>query len=119
AAIVEEGRIHLDISLVFAVESSLLRSSNDEAKAELAKQVRDILMQMRIAGGSVIESHAPRYKQRPYIVSLPDSEYHAESCVERFRKLKLQLLPGFALVERTDLLEQRHRQLQVNQPDAT
>lgn len=119
AAIVEEGRVHLDISLVFAVDSSHLSGSGDEAKAELAKQVRDILMQMRIAGGSVIESQAPRHKQRPYIVSLSDEENAPVSPEECFRKLKLQLLPGFALVERADLLEQRHQELQLTQPDAS
>ncbi|WXL26148.1 type I-F CRISPR-associated protein Csy2 [Ectopseudomonas mendocina] len=113
AAIVEEGRVHLDISLVFAVKGSSL--ANDAAHAELAKHIRGLLEQMRIAGGSVVENQVPALKQRPFVLTLPDQ---ADASDETFRTLKLRLLPGFALVERPDLLEQRHQELQVSQPSA-
>jgi len=116
AAIVEEGRIHLDISLVFGVRSATLRADGSSAEAEkIAHQVRDILSQMRIAGGSVIPSTAPPRKQRPYIVSMIDEDERAGL----FDQIKLRLLPGFVLVDRTDLLEQRHQALQALNPEAS
>ncbi|MCU1718626.1 type I-F CRISPR-associated protein Csy2 [Pseudomonas sp. 5P_3.1_Bac2] len=114
AAIVEEGRIHLDISLVFAVAGPAL--DDDATAADTAKQVRDMLSQMRIAGGSVIEATVPATKRRPYIVALPAEE---EPRDRLFSQLKLRLLPGFTLVERPDLLEKRHSELQEAQANAS
>ncbi|MFT3760538.1 type I-F CRISPR-associated protein Csy2 [Thauera sp.] len=114
AAIVEEGRIHLDISLVFAVQSQALLDT--QAASGIAARVRDLLAAMRIAGGSVIQSHATLSRQRPYVVSMTGD---AEGREKLFNQLKLRLLPGFALVERSDLLEQRHQDLQAQQPDTT
>ncbi|GIZ10772.1 type I-F CRISPR-associated protein Csy2 [Pseudomonas sp. NCCP-436] len=113
-AIVEEGRIHLDISLIFAVQSQALE--NPQTAVDIARQVRELLSQMRIAGGSVLEAALPSARQRPYVMSMTGDE---EGRDELFRKLKLRLLPGFALVEREDLLEQRHQALQASQPQAT
>jgi CRISPR-associated protein Csy2 len=118
AAIVEEGRIHLDISLVFAVQSTALRSDDsmdNTAAYALASQVRDILAQMRIAGGTVIPSSAPLRKQRPFMVSMVDDD----SRQELFNQIKLRLLPGFVLVDRTDLLEQRHQTQQALAPQTS
>jgi CRISPR-associated protein Csy2 len=114
ASIVEEGRIHLEISLVFAVSSQALQ---DEQNAlGIAAQVRELLGQLRIAGGSLVESTVPRSRQRPYVLSLTGD---AEGRQKLFDQLKLRLLPGFALVERPDLLEQRHQELLTTQPEAT
>ncbi|KPA98242.1 type I-F CRISPR-associated protein Csy2 [Pseudomonas asplenii] len=117
AAIVEEGRIHLEISLVFGIQSESLNTSQNEEEdsSKLALQVRDILSQMRIAGGSVIPSRAPLRKQRPFIVSMVGEDGRDEL----FRKIKLSLLPGFVLVDRTDLLEQRHQEQLALDPDAS
>ncbi len=113
-AIVEEGRIHLDISLIFAVQSQVLE--NEQAAADIAKQVREWLSQMRIAGGSVLETAMPAARKYPYVIPMTGDEEGRE---DLFRKLKLRLLPGFALVEREDLLEQRYQALQATQPQAT
>lgn len=112
AAINEEGRIHLQISLVFAIQSQAL----DDQQSTVARQVRELLMQMRIAGGSVIPSGAPRGIQQPYSMPMTGDE---EARDELFYQAKLRLLPGFTLVERQDLLERRHRDLQALQPEAT
>jgi len=114
AAIVEEGRIHLDLSLVFAVNGELL---GDTQTAETtAAHVRELLGQMRIAGGSVISSKAPRRRQQPYVVAQTGD---AGGQRELFNKLKLRLLPGFTLVERQDLLEPRLQNLAEKNPEAT
>ncbi|AIS11305.1 CRISPR-associated protein Csy2 [Pseudomonas chlororaphis subsp. aurantiaca] len=115
AAIVEEGRIHLEISLVLAIQSEVLNTDPSTGDA-LARQVHDLLGQMRIAGGSVIPSTAPSSKQRPYLVHLTGDE---NDRYELFNRAKLRLLPGFVLVDRQDLLEQRHQALQVTTPEAS
>lgn len=114
AAIVEEGRIHLQVSLVFAVRSQTLQDESNTAA--IATQVRELLGSMRIAGGSLVESTASRSRQRPYVVSLTGD---AEGRQRQFDQLKLRLLPGFALVERSDLLEQRHQELLATRPETT
>lgn len=102
AGIVEEGRIHLDISLLFEVElpRSLL---DDAARQQLAQTVADILTTMRVAGGSVIAPHTAR----PRRALQPQLRLVAEDPVlqaKEFAKLSRRLLPGFALVARDDLL---------------
>lgn len=115
AAIVEEGRMHMEISLVLAMRSPTLTADPTQAES-LATKVRDLLSTMRIAGGSVIPSKAPEVKQRPYLVAFDEDEASREAL---FRMLRLRLLPGFILVERQDLLEQRLAALQVQQADAS
>jgi CRISPR-associated protein Csy2 len=115
AAIVEEGRIHLGISLVFAVQSEALSTHmalgrTDEADA-IATQVNEQLTQMRIAGGSVIPSFAFSGRRKPRVVVGKDQT--------AFHRLRLKLLPGFALVARDDLLEQRHQALLAENPQSS
>lgn len=117
AAIVEEGRMHMDISLVFAVRSEALQADLGQAET-LAGKVRDLLFRMRIAGGSVIPSKVPYFKQQPYLVQFPHPEDEAGRST-LFRKLRLRLLPGFTLVERQDLLEQRHAELRAQNPETS
>ncbi|MCD8520863.1 MAG: type I-F CRISPR-associated protein Csy2 [Saccharospirillaceae bacterium] len=107
AAIVEEGRIHLDISLVFGVSFH----SSDFPPAYPAK-VAEILNTMRIAGGSV---HPP---EKPW---LQRYQPFAVSCGEpaKLAAFTRKLLPGFTLVARDDLLDQRLTELQKTQPQTT
>lgn len=114
AAIVEEGRIHLEISLVFAVRSAALQ--DQQAGAAIAKQVRELLVQMRIAGGTVVGATASRRRQIPYVIAQTGDD---EARSKLLRRLYLQLLPGFALVEREDLLSQRHQQLLEENAEAS
>jgi CRISPR-associated protein Csy2 len=118
AAIVEEGRIHLEISLVFALQSKILTQAfeNHETQAQIATDVRRILDNMRIAGGSVLYSSTVSLRQQPYIVALTGTEQDRNQC---FRRLKYRLLPGFALVARDDLLEERYKALQAENSEAS
>lgn len=117
AAIVEEGRIHLELSLVYAVDSPSLSTPSDAAQQQ-ADALRDILARLRVAGGSVLPSaRASWHRQRPYLIDLrgdSDKDRSAE-----FRKHRTRLLPGFALVGRDDLLAQRLDALRQQQPGAT
>ncbi|MDR2365097.1 MAG: type I-F CRISPR-associated protein Csy2 [Zoogloeaceae bacterium] len=118
-AIVEEGRIHLDLSLVFAVQSRTLSEhmalgQTDAANAVAAK-VNEHILTMRIAGGSVV--HLPDSRaQKADIVSLIGTEADQQKA---FNRAKLRLLPGFTLVSRDDLLEARHAEMRAQDPDAS
>ncbi|MGO3741787.1 type I-F CRISPR-associated protein Csy2 [Kerstersia sp.] len=123
AAIVEEGRIHLDITLVFQVDGGDIGDSNNvlyqgkEKQQELAWTIRNMLSVMRIAGGSVVH-HLPEpgHSITPALLPVPEQ---MEARAEQFRLLRRRWLPGFALVSRDDLLQQRLLQLQAHQADAT
>ena len=103
AAIVEEGRIHLDITLVFLVNLAVSRSAETE-RQQLAQQINNTVTEMRIAGGSVLPSPlvAQRRPSSPQLRLLPDEEKDRK---EAFRRMRHRWLPGFALVARDDLLQ--------------
>ncbi|WP_156167965.1 type I-F CRISPR-associated protein Csy2 [Lampropedia cohaerens] len=122
AAIVEEGRIHLDISLVFQVGVDQEAADNPfttdaAARQALAWKIRELLSTMRIAGGSVIH-HRPQPGQS-ITPSLILMEADAEKRAGQFRLLRRRLLPGFALVGRDDLLVKRLAKLQAQDANAT
>ena len=119
AAIVEEGRVHLDITLVFDVELAL-RQSGEAERAQLAALVGELMAGMRVAGGSVMPSlpalsGALHRSPRPQLVLLPDDP---EARTRLFNRLSRRWLPGFALVSRDDLLQTRLLELQAKQLDA-
>lgn len=100
AAIVEEGRIHLDITLVFGVEGDFV-NEGDAERAAIAKQIIDILSQMRVAGGSVLPPARMGRGSQPQLLPIPEDPSDRGPW---FRALRRRLLPGFALVSRDDLL---------------
>ncbi len=109
AAIVEEGRVHLDITLVFKVRVSTALL-DDTARKECAAQVAELLAGMRIAGGSVMPPlhGSMRKPPRTQLVLVADD---AELRDKQFKRLSRQWLPGFALVSRDDLLQKRVAEL--------
>ena len=111
AAIVEEGRIHLDLSLVLAIYTE---DWDEEAQQRDLTLIHQLLQDMRIAGGTLLPPTAPQgYRHRPWVADFTDDEDND------FHKLKTRLLPGSALVARDDLIEQRLEQLRKADPDAT
>ena len=115
AGIVEEGRIHLDISLVFDVSLSS-KVADDAARQQLAQTVADLLATMRIAGGSVIAPHTP-HSSRTLQPQLRLEAQEPEQQRKEFAQLSRRLLPGFALVARDDLLQAHQRTLSQRQTD--
>ncbi len=114
SAIVEEGRIHLDISLVFAVKSQLLQ---EQVRAqEIAAQVAALISGKRIAGGTVIPSGISQVRKTPFVVPFTGD---SDSQKKLFNQLKMRLLPGFVLTERQDLLEERFQKLLEENPTVT
>lgn len=124
AAIVEEGRIHLNVTLVFQVaggdsddESNLLFQEDDSRRRDVAWQVRDLLDTMRVAGGTVLPAVSrPGMRITPRLIAWPDD---VEAQNSEFRKLRRAWLPGFSLVSRDDLLQKNFRELRRQDIDAT
>jgi CRISPR-associated protein Csy2 len=126
AGIVEEGRVHLDITLVFDVQISDAHL-DDAQRAALVEQVAHLLAGMRVAGGSVMPAlSAPTRKPtRPSLQLVPDGWQGDASDEDRqmhrqwFRNLSRRWLPGFALVSRDDLMQTRLAELRTKEPAAT
>jgi CRISPR-associated protein Csy2 len=112
AAIVEEGRIHLVLSLIFGVEGPAVLARNQAQHAALAQQVAEVLAGMRVAGGSVVPAEGRGHA--PYIVPWPEDD---DGTV--FRQVRRRWLPGYALVSRDGLLHRHHAALRERQPDAS
>ena len=98
-ALVEEGRAHLEVTLVIAVKDEFY-GSEGQAFAEAAAHA---VQGMRIAGGSILPTR-PGSRYAAKWESLPD---HVDGQRETFKKLRRRLLPGFALIQRHDLLRER------------
>ncbi|WP_199915536.1 type I-F CRISPR-associated protein Csy2, partial [Xanthomonas fragariae] len=79
--------------------------------------VAELLAGMRIAGGSLRAPAQPwRHRYQPWTLELTGTE---DDRTTQFRKARMRLLPGFALVERADLLDARLAELQATDPGAT
>ncbi|MCG9077651.1 type I-F CRISPR-associated protein Csy2 [Laribacter hongkongensis] len=118
-AIVEEGRIHLQLSLVFGLQLDEVRkTASDDVLDELAQQAGRTLATLRIAGGSVLPGRSA-LKPRLTRLADPDGNNGAEKRAAQFRNLRRYLMPGYALVARDDLLHSHLATLQQDNPDAS
>lgn len=107
AAIVEEGRIHLQLSLLLAAQSTCWHQQPDAREADLST-LAELLAGMRIAGGSVMPTAQPwRRRYQPWALDLTGTHADRQAL---FAKARMRLLPGFTLVGRDDLLAQRVQQ---------
>ena len=123
AAIVEEGRVHLDLTLVLDVEISDAHAAAraeavDERKA-LAERVAHTVQGMRVAGGSVMPALPGGRRAAPPLLELLSGEEGSDDAHKQFRRLMRRCLPGFALVARNDLLQARLQALRAADVDAT
>jgi len=105
-AFVEEGRAHLEISLVIAVKDYL----TDKHGEYFAEDVLKAAQGMRLAGGSLLPTRDGKRYGAQWWPLAEDLEGQAEV----FRKLRRHLLPGFALVQREDLLRERLEKLRTS-----
>ncbi|MDI3323426.1 type I-F CRISPR-associated protein Csy2 [Pontibacterium granulatum] len=115
AAIVEEGRIHLEVTLVLSVEGEAClgeRADRDQVANEVAK----IASGMRIAGGCLIPESSGKSRSKPELIPLSED---SEEKHKQFRRLKMRWLPGFALVLRDDLLHAHHEKLAADNSEST
>ena len=124
AAIVEEGRIHLDITLVLQVKTvrqdgviNVLFQSDPTLRQQTAWRIRGLVGTMRVAGGTVLPPRsAPGVRVTPELIAWPDGE---EARHDIFRHLRRRWLPGFALIGRDDLLQRRLESLRQTDSSAT
>lgn len=114
-AIVEEGRIHLEVSLVLAVDTDW--DDTEKQKAQVL-ELTQLLQQMRIAGGTIVPQSRPWLRRyRPFVIdqSSPD----APAREQEFAKYRKRLLPGSVLVSRDDVIDKRLTEMRQHQEDAT
>lgn len=92
ASMIEEGRAHLEISLLIGIRGDL---DEDEGK-KFVEQMHQTALGMRLAGGTFLPTPSgQRYEAKHYELS---GTLEGNQTV--FRQLCRRLLPGFALVSR-------------------
>ena len=94
---IEEGRMHMTISLVIPVAGDLDEVGDRE---ELKQLIEKLVFCMRLAGGTILSVGDVELQEPP--------EDH-EGLKIFTRKQLRKLLPGFALVQRSDLLAEHTR----------
>ena len=115
SAIVEEGRIHLDVSLVFGIRGRDVEGSQED-RQRLADQLTEYLHQMRIAGGVVVPPIPGTRPRQSFIARLPEDKGEQ---YKTFLSLRRRLMPGFALVLRDDLLDSHFQAMAKDDPNVT
>jgi CRISPR-associated protein Csy2 len=110
-AIVEEGRVHLELSLLLAVYAE---NWDEDAQQRDLQAITGLLQDMRVAGGTLLPPTRPQSsRHRPWVADFTDDEHND------FRKLRARLLPGSALVARDDLIDRRLQEMQTTAPNTT
>ena len=93
SAFIEEARCHLDVSLL--IEYRAADSDEDRMeRPEFTSLLDRLLTRMKVAGGDLLSFNTTQLK------ALDDSDDKA------VRSLLLNLMPGFALIERRELMQQ-------------
>ena len=101
-AIVEEGRIHLELSLVFGLT---VEDWDEDRRSSDIAQLAELVSEMRVAGGTIQPPMNPsQMRQQPWLVNLTGT---SEDQQKHFRKMCMRLLPGSVLVARDDLIDRR------------
>jgi len=111
ASIVEEGRAHMEISLVIAVHDFMSQNNGEY----FAEDVMQVVQGMRLAGGSILPIRAGKRFEAQWWPLAEDIEGQNE----QFRKLRRRLLPGFALIQRDDLLAEHRDEMRQRNPQVT
>lgn len=102
---VEEGRMQMTVSLVIPVKGL---PDDKWENAELEQFVANKALSQRLAGGTIVSPCKVEW-------ILPPEDFEG---LQKFEKKQLRmLLPGFALVERSDLLAEHIRKCQEQRPD--
>lgn len=105
----EEGRMGMTVSLIVECLLSVdeyvdaLEVDCDDDQAFFVEQVQQALIGLRLAGGLIVAHKPPRY---------------TDAWLSN-RRLMAPYLPGFALVDRSDLLVEHHRALAEHRPDTS
>lgn len=110
----EEGRMHLQVSLLIECEFDaddlpFGTGQPEQDAARLTDWLRQQVPCLRLAGGTITSVRQIRW-----------FELHQETDEQQkqLRRLMMQLLPGFALIDRHEYLLEHHRQRLAQTPDA-
>ncbi len=114
AALVEEGRIHLEVSLLIGVSGAPLHLGLPLKEQE--DRIAELIASMRLAGGSLLPHPRSKRLAEVSLHAWPGSDDDEERLMRRLRR---RLLPGFALVSRESLLEQRLKEMRDEAPEAS
>jgi len=109
----EEGRMHMDVSLLIECDFTINdidfdTDDEDQDRLLFEQQLTEKIYSMRLAGGTPLSIGDVSF------IDLPDMP---EDRDKTFRRLMLGVLPGFLLVDRSDLLQEHFAQLKQQQPD--
>lgn len=88
---IEEGRIHLTVSLLLELQSSSLDANNSH---KLVTAVSEALAQMKLASGDILD-----FDPTMEVVFISEGDAQTE------RRMLRKLMPGYVLIERRDLME--------------
>ena len=114
APIVEEGRAHLEVSLVLALDAQGDALPDTENAKLLVAQIMELVQAMRLAGGSILPNrYLARHKAQ--LMAWDADQVQRD---KQLRLIKRQLLPGFALVARDDLMQSHLATLRQSQANA-
>jgi CRISPR-associated protein Csy2 len=100
AALVEEGRVHMELSVVIKAEGEAFNTGIDDLQT-LADTIFETAYTLRIAGGSILPSQKRGKKYLPIIQPWPKDADQQESIS---KKLTRFLLPGFTLISQEKLM---------------
>lgn len=110
ASFSEEGRAHMTVSLLLQVQDAQYYELNEQQALHMAAEILEIAYTHRFAGGSIFP---PKHdKNRPNIL---DWSFDGTTLKKALR----QLLPGFLLIGREDLLAEQIDTMQSTQTDVT
>jgi len=105
--IVEEGKMSMSVSLIMECPNFMI--SRQAEIGVFKQQLISLAFQHRLAGGSI---------QRIQSVHVLTEKNHSEEQKKQMRQIKRLLLPGFVLMERTNLLAEYYQQEKQSNPDA-
>lgn len=100
--IVEEGRMHLTVSLIIECKGIL----DAAAVARFTEAVASQSYRQRLAGGQIVDLHK--------VIVFADDDIASLS-----RQVMRKVLPGFVLADRSSLLKQHYAQQKLLNPDTT
>ncbi|MBS9431169.1 type I-F CRISPR-associated protein Csy2 [Photorhabdus hainanensis] len=98
----EEGRMHMTVSLLIECSGEI---AGDTEANELEQYLLEICPTQRLAGGTITEI------TKVNVIAFPQEKLAT-------RKLMRRLLPGFALLDRSELLAKHYEELKQDNPQA-
>ncbi|NHQ87828.1 type I-F CRISPR-associated protein Csy2 [Iodobacter sp. HSC-16F04] len=114
AAFNEEARMSMDVSLLIECDFTSYDFDFDTGSTKgdiawLEQYLTQKVLMQRLAGGTIQSIKQVQFAEIPQDIEKRD---------QFNRKQLLRLLPGFALVNRPDVLQAHHQALQASNPDA-